>query len=172
MNEETIQTRSGSNPGFVYTITKYLIVLVILGFVILMVRSQNIGTAPFEDVQLALEPVIDQETMRNVGGKGFRRNYKLNDADYEGVLMYQSVSGMSAEEILLVKAKNRNQINEIKEAIEKRRASRVNDFSGYAPQEAALMENAELIVQGQYVLFLPSSQASELKQAFLASVGE
>lgn len=155
-----------------YTAAKYLILLAIAGFVVFSVISNRSSKAPFEDVRAAVEQSIDAQAMRDVGNKGLRRYYKLKETEFDGVLMYQSVSGMSAEEILLLKVKDPTQIETVKESIEKRRETRINDFAAYAPNEAALMEQAELLVKGEYVLFLPYSKADEVKAAFITALGE
>ncbi len=153
------------------TIIKYIIIAAFAAFIGWCVYSQHVKNIPFETVRSQVEAAIDQETMQEAGNKGFARFYGLNSSDYEGILLYQSTSGMSADEVLLVKAKDREQIEVLTEAVESRRASRINDFSGYAPEEAKTMEDAELIVKGNYMLFLPYPQAEEVKQAFLSAVG-
>lgn len=155
-----------------YTLAKYLILLAIAGFVVLCVLANKGSTAPFENVRSAVEGVIDPESMRDAGNKGLRRYYKLKETEFDGVLLYQSVSGMSAEEILLLKVKDPSQLEAVKAAIEKRREARINDFAAYAPNEAALLENAELIVKGEYLLYLPYSGADQVKEAFLTALGE
>ncbi len=159
-------------PGIRYTIAKYVILGLIAVFVAELALSQQRSNIPFEEVSRAVEQSIDPDLMMSSGAKGFQRNYGLSSTDYEGVLLYTSVSGMSADEILLVKVKDRSQLEELTEKIEERRESRINDFSGYAPEEAAVMENAELITKGLYVLFLPYSEADEVKQAFLTAIGD
>ena len=52
-----------------------------------------------------------------------RRYYGLNSADYEGVMLYTAESSMSAQEILLVKTKTTEQAEEVKAAVEQRRAN-------------------------------------------------
>ncbi len=159
-------------PGLSYTIAKYVILAITAVFIISLVLSQRKANIAFEEVTAQVEAAIDTDLMRDVGAKGFNRYYGLNSSEYDGVLMYQSTSGMSADEILLVKVKDAEQIEALTEAIESRRESRINDFSGYAPEEAAVMEDAELITAGRYVLFLPYSEAEPVKQAFLTAIGD
>ncbi|MDO4491010.1 MAG: DUF4358 domain-containing protein [Lachnospiraceae bacterium] len=169
---ETSTKKAGLNRNTALLIAKYLILLAMGAYVALTVLVQWQKNLPFDQVGTAVEQAINQETMQNAEIRGFQRFYGLKASEYEGVLLYQSVSGMSAEEILLVKVKDTDQLEPLKEAIEKRREARINDFSGYAPEEAALMENAELMVKGKFVLFLPYSEADQLKKAFFTALGE
>ncbi|MDO4616973.1 MAG: DUF4358 domain-containing protein [Lachnospiraceae bacterium] len=149
-----------------------MILAAIAAFVIYLVLSQRQANLPFSDVSAQVEQAIDQELLRDAGTKGLSRYYGLNSSDYEGVLLYQSVSGMSADEVLLIKVKNREQMERVTEAVEARRESRINDFTGYAPEEAAVMEAGELIIRGNFCLFLPCSEAAVIKEAFLQALGD
>lgn len=171
MNNDTRQVRSTENRNRILTTAKYVILAAIAVFIAGCVYTQHQGNVPLEEVRAAVEQAIDQETMTDAGNKGFTRFYGLNSSDYDGVLLYQSASGMSADEILLVKVKDREQLEPLTESINGRRSARISDFSGYAPEEEAIMEEAELIVKGNYVLFLPYSQADDVKQAFLTALG-
>lgn len=161
-----------SGQGMKYTIAKYLTIVLIGIFVAMMILSQKQSGATFEDVRSKVEAAIDHETMIDAGTKGFRRYYKLKEQAYDGVMVYQSLSGISADEVVLVKVKDRDQIEELTKAIEERRESRINDFAGYAPEEEAIMKQAELLVKGNYVLFLPCRNAPEIKEAFLHALGD
>lgn len=163
---------SAATPGMKYTVAKYVTAVLIGVFVVVMILAQRQPKVPFDQVRQAVEQAIDHETMTDAGIKGFRRHYKLRENDYDGIMVYQSLSGMSAEEVLLVKVRDRSQIEGLTDAIEARRESRMNDFAGYAPEEEALMQQGELLVKGNYVLFLPYRKAAEVKQAFLQALGD
>ena len=88
-----------------------------------------------------------------------------NSADYEGVMLYTAESSMSAQEILLVKTKTTEQAEEVKAAVEQRRANRRNDFDGYAPKQVQLLDSAQLKVRGDYIFLAVAPKADELSRS-------
>ncbi len=172
MSSESKKKPGTVTPAQSLTIAKYVIIAAIALFVAFCVYTQHQGNVPFDQVRDAVVQAIDQESMRDAGSRGFVRFYGLNSAEYDGILLYQSTSGMSADEVLLVKLKDRNQLDALLETINSRKEARTSDFSGYAPAEAAIMEEAEILTKGKYVLFLPYSGAADVKQAFLKALGE
>ena len=89
--------------------------------------------------------------MKKAGVQGLKRYYGLNSADYEGVMLYTAESSMSAQEILLVKTKTTEQAEEVKAAVEQRRANRRN-------------------VRGKFVFYAVSPKAETYKSVFSKSL--
>ena len=107
--------------------------------------------------------------MTDVSIRGLERYYGLNSADYEGTIMYISPNGMSAEEMLLIKVKKEDQLDEAETVIRKRLQSRYRDFEDYAPQQAKLLKQAQLIVRGKYIFLSVSENALEQAKVFRES---
>ena len=114
-------------------VIKYALVAVIVVYVALLLIFTSGSTKSFAAVEKKVEASLDTKAMKKAGVQGLKRYYGLNSADYEGVMLYTAESSMSAQEILLVKTKTTEQAEEVKAAVEQRRANRRNDFDGYAP---------------------------------------
>ena len=83
-----------------------------------------------------------------------------------GVMYYASPSSVSAAEVLLIQVKNESQTDAVTDAIEKRKAQRMEDFDGYLPEEVKLLEDAQLSVRGKYIFYAVSSDASKYRNTF------
>lgn len=153
-----------------FTIAKYIIVALIAVFVVVSVCSNVKSTKSFEEVKSALEAAVDTQKLQAEGRKELQRYYGLNESEYDGVILYQALSGMSAEELLLVKASDSSKLQTVREAMEERKESRANDFSGYAPEETALVENSIITVKGDFILFVISEDAKMYDQTFRGSL--
>ncbi len=66
-------------------------------------------------------------------------------------MYYASPSSVSAAEVLLIQVKNESQTDAVTDAIEKRKAQRMEDFEGYLPEEVKLLEDAQLSIRGRYL---------------------
>ena len=95
---------TAERPGIAY-IMKYVVFVLIIGFVVLLMLFMSGSNKPFEEVSKSVEDSLDTEALTVQDTAVFKRNFGLNAADYTGVLYYSSGANMSAEELLLVKVK-------------------------------------------------------------------
>lgn len=154
-----------NRPG-VFEVMKYIVAAAAAAFVTVLMIFSSASSRPFEDVEEAVEQVVAGENMIRMDGQMLKRNFGLNSADYDGVLYYSSESGMSAEEVLLIKVKNDSQIQKVTDAVSARIEQRSSDFDGYAPEEVKLLQDAQSSVRGRYIFFAAAPQAGEYKAAF------
>lgn len=124
----------------------------------------------FDEVRQSVEAALDTESLTEQEASVFKRNFGLNAADYTGVMYYSTGANISAEEILLIKVRSEDQIQEVTNAIDERVESRINDFEGYAPDEVKLLEDARQSVRGTYIFFAASEKADDYLSAFANSL--
>ncbi len=110
------------------------------------------------------------EHMEETGTKGLKRYYGLNASDFESVVLYTPESSMAVDEMLIVKVKDKSQIEALEDTIDTRINSQLQNFGGYGPEQCALVNNYELKTEGRYVFFAISEKAEELKEAFKESI--
>ena len=158
-----------NRPG-IAEVAKYVVMAVIIVYIVLLMIYASGSTRSFNEIEKAVESVLDTDNLKKAEGQGLKRYYGLNSADYEGVMLYTSESSMSAEEVLLIKVKNEGQRKRVKEAVEKRLANRKNDFEGYAPKEVQLLEQSQLTVRGKFLFLAIAPRAAEYKDTFAKSL--
>ena len=141
---------TSKKPGIAY-IMKYVVFVLIIGFVVLLMLFMSGSNKPFEKVSGSVD-------------------FGLNAADYTGVMYYSSGANMSAEEVLLVKVKRDSQVQEVVDAIDERIQSRINDFEGYAPDEVKLLQDAGQSVRGSYIFYACSPDADRYLSIFSGSL--
>lgn len=149
---------------------KYVVFVLVVAFVVVMLLYASGSSRPFEEVSRSVEASLDTENLVKQDDTAFKRNFGLNAADYDGVLYYSSEFSISAEEVLLVKVADSSQVQEVTGAIEKRIASRKNDFEGYAPEEVKLLDDAVQSVRGNYIFFAAAPKAAEYLSVFSGSL--
>lgn len=102
--------------------------------------------------------------------KTLKRFFSLNSSDYEEVILFSPISSMDVEELLIIKIKSSDQIDLIETAIESRVDKQLQSFSGYAPEQCALLEDYIFKVHGNYVFYSVGESSEEIKQIFINSV--
>lgn len=149
---------------------KYVSVVLIVLFVVLLMLFNSGSSKPFEEISQPLEKVLDKEVLQEQDAAAFKRNFGLNAADYSGVMYYSSEFSISAEEVLLIRVKSEDQIQDVVDAIDNRLESRKNDFEGYAPEQVKMLEDAQQSIRGKYIFLAVSSDAEKYLKEFSDSL--
>lgn len=159
-----------SGRKYVPTAAKYIFVILIAGYIVLLMLAASGSRKSFEEISAAVRQSIDGDALAEQDSLTFKKNFGLNSSDYTGVLYYASDSAVSAEEILLICVKDDGQIRQVTEALEERVEGRLGDFEAYAPEQVKMLENAGQIVRGRYVFFVVSPEAERYLAAFTDSL--
>lgn len=94
---------------------------------------------------------------------------KLYDIDIDKVdnfKLYTAKTNIEANELLILKVKNEEDIGDIKEDINDRIESQTNSFKDYLPDEYFLIEKHVLKSNGNYIIFIISEEAEKIESLF------
>ncbi|MPN20636.1 hypothetical protein SDC9_168015 [bioreactor metagenome] len=123
-----------------------------------------------DQIETVMKQEVKFDKMEKGDSKSLKRFYKLNANDYDGVILYTPESTMDVNEVLIVKVKDKSQIESLEESIDSRVNYQLQSFSGYGPEQCALVDNYELKSKGNFVFFAISENAQQIKEAFLDSI--
>ena len=135
---------------------KYVLLFCIIAYIYWVYSYSSTKDVPFEKTKEALLNSMNDESIQN-----------MMDVSSRGLKMYIGNNGLSAEEILLIKVNDEKQMNELEAAIKQRMKTRIKDFENYAPDQAQLLREAELIIKGKYIFLAVSENADKYKRVFL-----
>ena len=99
-------------------------------------------------------------------------NYNFNNEIIQDLVSYVS-TGATAEEILVIEAKDKNSIKAIEEKIIERIKERKEAFASYLPNEVYKLENPVLIIKDKYIILCicnNSQNMSEYIEKYLKTV--
>lgn len=78
-------------------------------------------------------------------------------------------SGVDAREVIVLRLAQADYAQAVTEALESHRQSRTGDFFGYAPDQAALLEEARVVSAAGYAALLACADPAGAEEAFLAA---
>lgn len=128
-----------------------------------LLDTKNIS---FSNVVQEIENSYDLSSMRKGDSKSLKRYYGLNSNDFEDFRLYLPSSTMDVNELLIIKVKDEKQIEGVENSIEGRISKSLESFKDYAPEQANLIENNEMVIRGKYIFFVISDKAEEMKDKF------
>lgn len=149
-------------------IARWAVALAAVICLVLMFRSAPISDADPVAVRAAATEQMDLSQVLEADNQMLRRLYGLDPAAYERIVLYYPATNMGAEELLIVKLSSVDQAEAVRSAIDARLQTQKNTFDGYGVEQTDLLTNhAAVEVRGNYVLFVVSRTADQVRQAFL-----
>ncbi len=152
-----------------FTIIQILLVIGLLIFIAIRSKGETMSDTAFSDMKQAVISAIDMSDVTEGSDLDIKKYYGLNPADYEGIAYYKPNTGMTAQEILLVKLNDSSQSESVMAAMTERATQRATSFDGYAPEQYEMINNRVQLAQGNYAIMVihPNAQAAEA--AFLSN---
>ena len=144
-----------------------LLLLAVLAVLLWGILHADPQQADFSVLRGQAEQAMDTTGMRQADAQLLRRLYGLNGGELAGWALWTSEDNMAVEELLLAECVSEAQAEQVREALEARRNTQIQNFEGYGPEQVRLLEDSIMEVRGVYVLFVVSEQAREVKDAFL-----
>ena len=145
-----------------------LLLLAVLAVLLWGILHADPQQADFSVLREQAEQAMDTTGMRQADAQLLRRLYGLNGGELAGWALWTSEDNMAVEELLLAECVSEAQAEQVREALEARRDTQIQNFEGYGPEQVRLLEDSIMEVRGVYVLFVVSEQAREVKDAFLS----
>ncbi|MCI8293032.1 MAG: DUF4358 domain-containing protein [Hespellia sp.] len=159
----------GRGEGVVKKYFQYLkivLVLLLLVFVILDLKGEDISSAKLEDVAGAVVKAADISE-KPAENRMIKRFYGLNPKDFEGAVLYAPTDNMDANELFIVRLSDMSQSQAVEEAIEERLQTQKKSFEGYGAEQTKLLNDHILQVKGNYIFYMVGENASKAEKAFL-----
>lgn len=103
----------------------------------------------------------DADTMLNFLG--------IEAADCTQAVVYICADGMRTDEVWLLEAKDAETLEKLKGLAEVRIQAKADETVSYAPDQYAVVQKAELLVNGNYLALLVSPEVDTMKAGFEAA---
>jgi len=92
--------------------------------------------------------------------------YEVTMDDIEEFMLYTAPSNIQADELAIIKVKDRSKLEKIKSHMAQRVENQAASFKDYLPEEYALIERHVLKSRGNYILLAISDEADQIEEIF------
>ncbi len=154
-------------------IKELLCVAVLIVFIVFLAGSSAISKTPGNEVLKAVNAEIKiskQADIKKCDNQKIKKEFGFTHNDFEYITYYASDSVMEVRELLIIKLKDKSQLDSVKEAIEKRVEEKSALFKGYAPEQSAMLEKYVLEYKKGFVVYAVSDTPDKLISAFKKAV--
>lgn len=119
-----------------------------------------------KDIGSKIEQAINMDDMVSSDINRFKKFYKVNTDDIEDLCFYAPKSNLKASQIAIIKVKDADKVDDIKDKISQYLDEQSESFKTYLPDEYFLLEHKVLKVKDNYILLDVSKDADEVEKIF------
>ncbi len=141
--------------------------LLLAAWIIPWLKAPVYSQKALSDIEQAVLSVNDPAFYPEQNAQAIRRYLSISEEDAEEVGFFRQDDAFSAREIIIARFENESQKQILTEKIEQRKQNQIEIYSGYAPEQEAMMQDAIFDVQGNYLLFYTGTEGEASDQAFL-----
>ena len=147
-------------------IKKSIFLIILIVFLTMVYADGNAKDVPMEDIENKLIEETDLGKMAKCGNRNLMQFLNLDYQQYDEYLYYKGKEALSVDEALIVKAKNRDDLSAVKDAVENRIDSQITTYEGYGPSQVALLKNAVVTTKGKYLFYCTGKSAEKKEEVF------
>lgn len=147
------------------------IIIVILVIIIIYIGAKFLFIDSNKKVQIDMQNLAEElinaqifeDSLSKINQETIIKKYGFNSEKIKNINSYVG-TGATAEEILIIEVLDKKDIDEIKENIEAKIEERKVDFQNYLPKEVFKLENYNLEIKGNYIIFCVSNNYEKAKE--------
>lgn len=140
-----------------------VVLIVFLGGVYSMNDAKNV---PMDDINEALIEKTDLGDLKKCNTRELLEFIRLDYSNFSEVLYYKSRVALDVTELVIIKAKDKNDLNSVEDAIEKRISSQINTYQDYGPKQVNQLKNAVITKRGRYLFYCVAEDPEKYEEVF------
>ncbi|WP_291580161.1 DUF4358 domain-containing protein [Clostridium sp. UBA6640] len=152
-------------------INKKFLITAVVGTVVLGALTGCSGKEEAKNISAAeigekIKQAANQDEMKEGDNDKLQKLYDINADEIENFVLYVAPTNLKADELAVIKVKDANDVESVKERLSKRVEEQGKSFKDYLPDEYFLIEKHVLKTKDNYVLLAISKDADKIESAF------
>ncbi|WP_261798111.1 DUF4358 domain-containing protein [Brevibacillus massiliensis] len=133
-------------------------------------KAEEAGNATVTEVGEKISQAVHLDELKRGDRDKLQKLYHISADEVEDFILYLAPTNVKADEVLVVKVKDANQVEEIIESILNRVDAQAKKFKDYLPDEYAFIEHHVVKTNGNFILFAVSPEADQIETAFVEAL--
>lgn len=149
---------------------KGVLLLVLVGLLAFFYIRDDAKDVPMKDIESALKEKTEITTLASQSDRGLMQFIGLDAGSYEEVLYYKSEEALSVDEVLIIKAKSRDNLAGAEDAVLTRIDDQIAVFDSYGPEQVKELNNAIVRKKGNYLLYITAPDPGAYEEVILNAI--
>lgn len=145
---------------------KVVFLIVLAFFLIFVYWTESAKDVPMSNIEKKLLKNKYVEEMKVQTPRELERYMQISGSNYDGFFYARSVNNLAVDEVLIVKVKSREQLNNLQDAIDARLKQQITNYQGYAPEQVSMLKNAKTFTKGNYIFYCVSKKPDSISEDF------
>lgn len=129
----------------------------------------SLKSLDMDSLKKNLDNIVDFNYLKPGDINDIKKLYYINQNYIEDFICYTPKSNVDAEEILILKAKNSENLSLLKDKVNSRLEKQSETFKTYIPENYSILKNAVLKTYGNYLVFIVSKNSSDINKLINSS---
>ncbi|MGL4739582.1 MAG: DUF4358 domain-containing protein [Sarcina sp.] len=112
---------------------------------------------------------IVMDNFKSGNSKDLRRFFGITSSDFEEFIFFKPAYTMDVNEILILKLKDKSDLNSLKDKIDIRVQKQIDTFGSYGPLQCSILEDYIIKQKGDYIFYCVSSDSEKIYKIFKES---
>ncbi len=151
-------------------VIKVLLVTVLVLFMGAVYSLQDADDVPLSEIDKALKKETRIEKMEECSERQLMQLIGIDASAYDSFIYYKSKKALGVDELLIVKANNRADLDGVQDAVDKRISNQIATFQGYGPEQVAMLKDAIITKRGNYLFYCVASNPEQYEEVFKYAV--
>lgn len=149
---------------------KCVLLLVLIGLLAFFYIRDDAKDVPMENIEKALKQETELSTLVPQSDRGLMQFIGLDAGSYEEVLYYKSGEALGVDEVLVIKAKSRDELSGAEDAVRQRIDDQIAVFDSYGPEQVKELNNAIVRKKGNYLIYITAPDPSTYEEVILNAI--
>ncbi|WP_346870711.1 DUF4358 domain-containing protein [Clostridium sp. UBA5119] len=143
----------------------YILIAAVLIVFIALYQILKVKDADMDSLRNDLSQIINSEHMDVGDSSKLRKLYYISKNEVEDFILYAPKSNMDANEVLILKGKSEEAIEQLKVKVDGRIKKQSDSFNSYRPEEYDIISNRVLDIKGKYLILIISRDSATIEAA-------
>ncbi|MBQ1407195.1 MAG: DUF4358 domain-containing protein [Eubacterium sp.] len=148
-------------------IVKIILTAVLAVFLTAVYRSSSTTDIPVSVIEAELKGLPAVSGMQQCGTREVLHFLEIDTTSLDSFAYYKSTQALGVDEIFIVKAVEKEDLESVRDAVEDRIASQIKTFESYGPEQTARLKHAIVTIRGKYLLYCTAENPDEIEEVFL-----
>lgn len=150
---------------------KIVFIAVLAAFLFAIFSAANAKDVDIAEVSTSLKKNTDiTSVMRKMDNRDLMQFMALDANEFDQIVYYRNTTALAVDELLIVKAKDANGLDDVAEAVDARIRSQLKVYESYGPEQCALLKNAVQTKKGKYYFYCTAENADLYEEVLLDAV--
>ena len=151
-------------------IVKIVFIGVLISFLAIVYIMNDADNVPMSKIEGALKEKTNIEKLKKCNSRELLEFIGIDYSGYSEVLYYKSRVALDVTELAIIKAKDKNDLNDVEDAIDARITSQINTYQDYGPKQVNQLKNAVITKRGRYLFYCVADDPEKYEEVFIDAV--